>query len=132
MANSVDGELLGNLYRQIHQGLRMQEQGGAVSRVRAVEILNGQAEPLPEQLESKRTQAEQSQSQQPGLDDRAFAYFCDWTVEGTVEHWGHIHARTNGYKARFIVEPRDGAWKITALEVRAEERVKFETSLREF
>jgi hypothetical protein len=42
---------------------------------------------------------------------------------GTVGHWGHIHIRQNQYEANIIVEPVDGAWKITGLEVLEEKRI---------
>ena len=116
LAKSVDGPLLRELYLEIRRGLVMQEQGGAVSRIREVEILEG------EKLPPRRIPA--------NLDERAFVYHCRWTVAGTVEHWGHIHARTNEYRANLTVEPRDNAWKITALQLQDERRVRFETSLR--
>jgi len=40
---------------------------------------------------------------------------------GTVGHWGHI--RQNQYEANIIVEPVDGAWKITGLELLEEKRI---------
>jgi hypothetical protein len=42
---------------------------------------------------------------------------------GTVGHWGHIHMRKNQYEANITVEPVDGAWKITDLELLEEKRV---------
>jgi len=114
LAHSVDGPLLRELYLKIRQGLVMQEQGGAVSRVRQVALLDGQLEPPTD----------------PTQDPRGFQYRCRWTVDGTVQHWGHVHTRTNQYEARFVVEPSDGAWKITDMEVLDEERLKFETRLR--
>lgn len=119
LAKSVDGPLLRDLYLKVLGGLQMQEQGGAVSRVREVKIASGEREPLPAPAAG-----------QPTPDDRGFQYRCRWTVNGTVEHWGHIHARTNEYDALFAVEPRDNAWKITGLEVLGEQRLKFETKLR--
>ena len=116
LAKSVDGPLLRDLYLEIRRGLVMQEQGGAVSRIREVRIVDN--EPLP----LGRTTGT--------ADERAFAYLCRWTVTGTVEHWGHIHARTNEYQAHLTVEPRENAWKITSLELQDERRVSFETSLR--
>jgi hypothetical protein len=65
-----------------------------------------------------------------GASAGAFDIRCLWQVAGTVEHWGHIHARTNQYTARFHVEAVDTAYKITSMELQAQERVKFETSLR--
>ncbi|MCH5377987.1 MAG: hypothetical protein JJ992_28855, partial [Planctomycetes bacterium] len=116
LAKSVDGPLLKELYLEVRRGLEMQEQGGAVSRIREVKILDGRKLPRDELPDS--------------ADERGFAYRCRWTVAGTVEHWGHVHARTNEYEADFTVEPRDDAWKITSLKVQDERRVSFETSLR--
>ncbi len=116
LAKSVDGPLLRELYLEIRRGLVMQEQGGAVARIREVEIIDGEKLPRQRVPES--------------LDPRAFVYHCRWTVAGTVEHWGHIHARTNEYRANWTVEPRNHAWKITGLELQDERRVSFETSLR--
>jgi hypothetical protein len=115
LAKSVDGELLDDLYLQIRRGLEMQEQGGAVSRIREVKIIDGKKEPLPNHSDN---------------DERGFQFRCRWTVNGTVEHWGHIHARTNEYKAVFAVQPRKNAWKITNVELLDEKRIKFETNLR--
>jgi len=115
LAKSVDGKLLRDLYLKIRKGLKMQEQGGAISRVREVKILNG----------SKMPPAE------TGADGgRGFVFRCDWTVNGTVEHWGHIHSRTNQYDALFTVQARKDGWKITDLDVLGEKRVKFKTTLR--
>lgn len=115
LANSVDGDLLRNLYLKIQRGLKMQEQGGAISRVREVKILDGRKMP------SARTDTGGGWG---------FVFRCDWTVNGTVEHWGHIHSRTNQYDALFTVQACEDGWKITDLEVLGEKRVKFETRLR--
>jgi hypothetical protein len=122
LAKSADGDLLTELYVQIRQGLEMQEQGGAVSRIREVTIVDGRKEPAKETV---------------SLDPRAFAYRCTWTVSGTVEHWGHIHSRTNRHEAVFTVEPvarasGTRAWKITAARMFKKERIRFETRLRKF
>lgn len=120
LAMSIDGELLEDVYLQIRRGLEMQEQGGAVSRIREVEIVDGSQQPADiatqEQLDSG--------------DGRRFRYRSRWNVAGTVEHWGHIHARTNQYEAVFDIQVRDETWKVTGLELLAEKRVSFETSLR--
>jgi hypothetical protein len=112
---SAEGDFLRELYLQIRRGLEMREQGGALSRVEAVEILEGRKLP---------TAAEHA------ADRRSFGYECRWDVRGTVEHWGHIHARTNQYVARFTVEPRDDVWKITAVRLLSERRVALETNVR--
>lgn len=115
LSTSVDGDLLRELYLQIRHGLEMQEQGGAVSHVREVKIVEGGKEEPPS--DSK-------------IDSRGFRYRCRWTVNGTVEHWGHIHSRTNQYEGLFTVEPDEDQWKITSLELLDEKRVGFETNLR--
>jgi len=116
LAKSVDGELLGELYLLIHESLQMQEQGGAISRIQDVEILEGQRQSLPEDSD---------------WSENGFGYRCHWTVRGTVEHWGHIHSRTNQYEAFFAVENRQDAWKIAELEVLSQERIKFESIVRQ-
>jgi hypothetical protein len=119
LAKSVDGTLLRDLYLKMRRGLEMQEQGGAVSRVREVLIQDGQGRRPPSPVEATS-------------DARGFGYRCKWTVKGSVQHWGHLHSRTNQYEAVFTVEPRDNAWKITRMEVLNEQRLNFETSLRGF
>jgi len=56
-------------------------------------------------------------------DGPGFRSRCTWNVAGSVGHWGHIHRRRNRYEAELLVEPVDGAWKITGLELLAEERL---------
>ena len=55
-----------------------------------------------------------------------------WLVEGTVEHWGHVHTRVNRYAADLSVRPVAGAWKITGLDVTDQERVRYQVKLRTF
>lgn len=114
LARSVDGELLHRLYLMIHQGRLMQEQGGAVSRIREVRVVDGDLEPAG----GRRG------------DPAVFGYRIRWEVTGTVEHWGHIHERLHQYQARFEVRARDGEWRITDLEVLDEQRLRFSTRLR--
>ncbi len=113
LERSIGGPLLTDIYLQIQKGLKMQEQGGAIAKVREVK------------LASVGT-AEDAEVAQKG----GFVVPCHWTVRGTVEHWGHIHTRENEYEAVFQVEPVAGRWKITGMELRNEKRLKFETGLR--
>ena len=96
----------------------MQEQGGAVSRIGEVAIVNGDLKPFPDQQRNGPS------------DGRGFGYQCRWNVAGTVEHWGHIHQRTNQYEALFTLEPVDNVWMVTKMELLDEKRVGFETRLR--
>ena len=54
----------------------------------------------------------------------AFALKGQWTAMGTVGHWGHVHTRKNHYEAIVTVEPVEGNWKITGLELLEEKRVE--------
>jgi hypothetical protein len=116
LEQAVDGPLLRELYLQIRRGLEMQEHEGAVARVQEVKI-----------LESRRLPRTDDRPQ----DRRGFDHRVRWTVTGTVEHWGHVHTRTNVYEAQFTMEPRGSVWKITGLEVLHEDRLPIETRLRE-
>ena len=40
-----------------------------------------------------------------------------WHVVGTVGHATHLHVRGNTYSANLIVEPVDGAWRMTAFDL---------------
>jgi hypothetical protein len=110
LARSVHGDLLADLYLKIKQGLIMQEQGGAVARVQEVKVIK--TEPVA------------------GKSKNGFAERVSWQVEGTVEHWGHIHTRVNEYSADLEIEPADGAWKIKALSVDRQSLVKNAVLLR--
>ncbi len=112
MANTVDGPMLRDLYLQVRKSLAMEEQGGAVSRIRDVKIEQGGFDAVED------------------LTAPGFAYHCIWTVDGSVEHWGHIHSRTNRYEAQFAVEPRGESWKITQVKLINEKRLPLETKLR--
>ncbi len=108
---SVDGGLLRELYLKMLETLKMQEQGGALLTIQEVKRLEGEAEP----------------------DGRGgFHYRCRWIVRGVVEHWGHVHQRTNQYIAEFHVQDREQLWKITDMNITEQERLNFQTRIRKF
>jgi hypothetical protein len=53
-----------------------------------------------------------------------------WQVEGTVEHWGHIHTRVNEYTADLGIAPSHGAWKINSMDVVKQSQVSSAVSIR--
>jgi hypothetical protein len=110
LAQSVQGELLADLYLKIKQGLILQEQGGAVARVKEVKVTK--SEPAMGQVKD------------------GFVERVTWQVEGTVEHWGHIHTRVNEYTADLGVAPDRGAWKIKLMDVVKQSQVRSAVSLR--
>ena len=124
LAKSVDGDLLRQLYLDINKSLRVKEQGGAVANIDEVVFLEGQQETYDQQLDD---QSDERADVKPG-----FGYRCKWNLIGTIEHWGHIHQRTNSYDAQFVVQLKDDAWKITSMEVVDEQPGQVKTSLRKF
>ena len=109
LARSVQGDLLADLYLKIKQGLIMQEQGGAVARVQEVKVVK---------------------TEEAGKSERGFAERVTWQVQGTVEHWGHIHTRINEYSADLKIESAGASWKIIALNVVRQSQVKSAVILR--
>lgn len=51
-----------------------------------------------------------------------FVARCKWIARGSVAHWGHTHQRANGHSALITVQPVDGAWKISQLELNDQRR----------
>jgi hypothetical protein len=104
LAVSVSGDLLAEIYLQNRRSFAIQKAGGAQAKIQSVEIQDAVAE---------------------RLDDPPMAYAItgNWTAQGTVGHWGHVHTRRNRYHAIVTVEAIDGAWKITDMEVLEEQRV---------
>ena len=109
--------MLRELYLDINESLKIREQGGAVSKVQEVNL-----------VETEKTTPEESFAG----NDPGFAVKSKWNLIGTVEHWGHIHQRTNQYDATFNVQLKDDAWKITSMKVNDESQGPVKTSIREF
>jgi len=107
LARSIDGPLLGAVYTDVYRSLVLQDQGGALSRVRTVSVSS------TEVLEAPTT-----------LAPPAFTIRAAWSVDGVVYHWGHSHERTNAYQAEFDLAPRAGAWRIVAHRPLAQHRVE--------
>jgi hypothetical protein len=100
---SVTGDLLRQTYLATRRGLELAGQGGARAKVKELEMIEVRPEPL--------------------RGDPGFRAHCIWNVSGSVGHWGHVHQRTNRYEALVTVQPGNGAWKITGLELFQEERL---------
>jgi hypothetical protein len=104
LATSVSGDLLETIYLQNRKSLIVTQAGGARAKVKEVEMQEVRVEP--------------GQGQPLQL-----VFHAKWTAMGTVGHWGHIHIRKNQYEANLSVEPIDGVWKITDLELLEEKRI---------
>ena len=104
LARSAAGDLLEEIYLQNRRSFVVARAGGAQARVEEVEVLDVSAE----RIKGKSLN---------------YLLRSRWTATGSVGHWGHIHMRKNRYEADITVEPVDGTWKITDLQVLEEERI---------
>jgi hypothetical protein len=115
LALCVDGELLEHVYRQIHQSLDMQDQGGAIAHVTSVEVSDGTVQ------QTVHARSEPS-----------FYYVCQWDVAGNIEHWGHLHERRQRFVASFRLNVINGYWRITHWDVLDEQPLGTTVTVREF
>jgi hypothetical protein len=102
LEKSVSGDLLTDIYLETQKGLELANQGGARVKVKTTEV--GSAELL-------------------ARDGNRLTIASDWNVSGSVGHWGHVHQRTNGYRANLEISEIDGVWKLTGLEILEEQRL---------
>ncbi len=63
-------------------------------------------------------------SKLPDSSANVYTFRCEWTVTGTVGHWGHIHKRINKYDAILTLAPVGHVWQLTAVQPVAETRIK--------
>jgi hypothetical protein len=103
LAVSISGDLLTDVYLQMRRSMELENQGGARVKIDGVELL---------EVEETRD-----------TNDEGLSYRCRWTAAGSVGHWGHIHRRMNMYDAVLTIEPVAEAWKISAIDLREEQRV---------
>jgi hypothetical protein len=108
LARSVDGPLLDSVYDAIYRSLVMHEEGGALSRVKALIPLESRADAVRHDAEG----------------DAVLDFTASWRVEGIVYHWGHSHTRLNEYRASYRVESRPQGWRITAVEPLEQRRIE--------
>ncbi|MHC4713040.1 MAG: hypothetical protein ACYTAN_07185 [Planctomycetota bacterium] len=105
LALVVSGGLLEDIYLQNRKSFEIKRAGGAVARVKEVEVQGVEVD-----LSST---------------SREVALHAKWTATGTVGHWGHVHTRKNLYSARVTLSPIEGLWKMSGMELLSEERVDF-------
>ena len=105
LAISVSGNLLSRVYLDHRKSMVVQQAGGAQAKVTDVAVESVTITP------SRQTDG--------ALDLRAM-----WAAQGSVGHWGHMHARQNRYDAIVTIKPVEGAWKIVDLDLLEEKRVE--------
>lgn len=101
LAISVAGDQLSDIYLESRKALEIAERGGARARVEAVQVRSAR------DIRS---------------DGDGFEATCEWTVAGSVSHFGHRHYRQNRYRARVMVHVHGGAWRLVAIEILEQER----------
>ncbi|MFT7616770.1 MAG: hypothetical protein ACI97A_000399 [Planctomycetota bacterium] len=109
LSRSVEGDLLAEIYEQVYSSLILQDQGGAVCRVKKV------------------TPVEVILIENQG-DSEAFRVKSRWRVLGQVYHWGHTHMRTNEHLAEMSVRWSPTGWHIASSRVIEQFRVSGTTS----
>lgn len=102
LAVSSEGELLATIYLQTRKSMEIENQGGAQAKIKMVTL-----------LAVKEVDAS----------SEGVAYRCQWQVDGTVGHWGHIHNRSNRYDAILGVRPVEGVWKLYEMDIIDETRL---------
>jgi hypothetical protein len=102
LEKSVSGELLTDIYLEMRKSLELANQGGARVKVKTTEVSDAE---LMKRRGTKLTIA------------------SEWNVSGSVGHWGHVHQRTNAYRAILEVSEIAGVWKLTGLEILEEQRL---------
>lgn len=123
LAQSVSGEELRRIYLQINESLKVEEQGGAIARINEVVLLDGhQVEASPPE----------GPAENPEQNPFRFKYVGSWKLDGTIEHWGHIHQRETKFDGEFDIELVDDAWKITRMQVVDQTMGVVKTSVRTF
>lgn len=107
LSQSAHGDFLDTIYRTIFRGLVMEEEGGAVARVARV---------IPSEIDIEDIGLSPEGSP-------SFMVRCRWRVDGVVSHWGHIHARSNEYLARWAVNQTQEGWRLSGAEILEQDRI---------
>jgi len=109
LATSVDGPMLDTVYNDVYRALVMQEEGGALSRVKNLT-------PISTTILSHGVEAGSGSSQ--------FEVEANWRVQGVVYHWGHSHERTSEHAARYLIAARPAGWRIVGVVPVSQQRMQ--------
>ncbi|MDA3961708.1 MAG: hypothetical protein PF961_13035 [Planctomycetota bacterium] len=101
LAQSVTDPALTTIYLEQRRQLALEQLGGARARIDAVTLDRVAAVPS-------------------ATSDLAFT--VDWTLSGSVSHFGHSHYRRNRNQARIHLRAVDGYWRISEFDVLDTER----------
>jgi hypothetical protein len=102
LEKSVSGELLTDIYLETQKSLELANQGGARVKVKSTTV---------------------NETELVKRNGNRLTVNSDWTVSGSVGHWGHVHQRSNAYRARLEINDVGGVWKLIGLDVLEEKRL---------
>jgi hypothetical protein len=106
LKRSVSGQLLQQIYDEIHESLMMRIEEDAICDVRAVRSLDTEVIVIKTVV------------------DPMFQVRARWEVIGTVKHWGHTHWRKNLSTALYDVRwIPDSGWRIDGVDVVEQRRL---------
>lgn len=103
LEQSVSGELLTDIFLETKRSLVLANQGGARAKVKQVTL--------------------EAVTMKPSSGDNQFSAEATWVVKGSVGHWGHVHQRSNRYRAILTIAVVDRQWKLETMKVLQEERL---------
>ncbi len=103
LALSVFSELLTDIFLETKRSLVLANKGGAQAKVK--DVMLDSLEVMPDGEQGRITVE------------------ANWTVHGSIGHWGHIHNRSNRYLARLTVAVDGEQWKLQSMSVLQEERL---------
>ncbi|MDC0936944.1 hypothetical protein OAS39_11715 [Pirellulales bacterium] len=103
LAKCISGELLSDVYLETRKSMEIKNQGGL--RISVKDVIVTEIDSVDDDVEEP-------------------TYRCCWRVSGWIGHWGHVHRRENEHVANVAITSRDGAWKISAMELIDEQTIE--------
>jgi hydrogenase/urease accessory protein HupE len=105
LAESVTGNLIGDLYLDNRRRLTTGTRQGTEVTIRGVSVL-GIGEPT-----------------EVAAAEGGYSYDCQWAVVARVQHLQHVHHRRQIYGGVLTLRAEEGRWKVAGVELHSEDRV---------
>jgi hydrogenase/urease accessory protein HupE len=105
LAESVTGDLIGDLYLDNRRRLTAGTRQGTEVTIRGVSVLE-----IGEPTEVATAAG-------------GYSYDCQWAVVARVQHLQHVHHRQQIYSGVLTLRADEGRWKVAGVELHSEDRV---------
>jgi hydrogenase/urease accessory protein HupE len=105
LAESVTGDLIGDLYLDNRRRLTAGTRQGTEVTIRGVRVLD-----IGEPAEV-------------AVAEGGYSYDCRWAVVARVQHLQHVHHRQQIYGGVLTLRAEEGRWKVAGVELHSEDRV---------